>query len=127
MKLLSFPIGNDLIEVYNNMWTGVETVKFNGQVVSKEFNWFKGIHQFQITDVDGYGTDDYKVVITMTYMGTIGVDVYRNGECLLANTCEARKAVERRYRQGVDMDTLGRPTAQRVREPERLWREEDLV
>ncbi|MEL7161410.1 MAG: hypothetical protein AAFN92_11700, partial [Bacteroidota bacterium] len=122
-----FPIGNDLLEVYNNMWTGVETVKFNGEVVSKQFNWFRGEHIFRSASPGGFGTDDFKVVIKMTYMGSIAVDVYRNGECLLANSCEGRKALERNHQRGVDMDSFGQPTAHRVRRKEPLWREEDLV
>jgi len=84
MKLVTFPIGNDTIEVYNSLWTGVETVKFNGQVVSKHFNWFKGIHPFRVVNPDTKQTDDYRVEIRfdMSSMTTVNVDIFLNGACI---------------------------------------------
>ncbi|MEM1360019.1 MAG: hypothetical protein AAGF89_17560 [Bacteroidota bacterium] len=130
MKLLSFPIGDDLLEVYNNMWTGVETVTYNGHEVSRAFNWFKGVHEFAVASQDGEATDFFKVIIQMTYMGTITVDVFRNDECLLAQSDEARQQMER-SRRGLDINSTPRSRnprrAPRALEREREWREEDLV
>jgi len=130
MKILTFPIGNDLLEVDNNMWTGVETVTFNGHIVSRAFNWFKGVHEFGIATEDGAGTDFYRVVIRMNYTGMVSVDVYRNEVCLLANSSEARAQLER-GRRGISTNNQPprhnkRPSSNR-QEAERVWREEDLV
>ncbi|MEM9258291.1 MAG: hypothetical protein AAGA62_01525, partial [Bacteroidota bacterium] len=75
-------------------------------------------------------TDFFKVIIQMTYMGTITVDVFRNDECLLAQSDEARRKMER-SRRGLDIN--GTPRSRNPRrvpralEREREWREEDLV
>lgn len=85
MKIASLAIGNNTIEAYNSMWTGIETVYFNGIRVSKQFNWFVGIHEFQVLADDGINTDYYRVDFRFSFnsMSCITVDVFRNGECLL--------------------------------------------
>ena len=84
MKIASLAIGNNTIEAYNSMWTGIETVYFNGIRVSKQFNWFVGIHEFQVMADDGVNTDYYRVDFRFSFnnMSCITVDVFRNGECL---------------------------------------------
>ncbi|MBC6994551.1 hypothetical protein QWY85_06200 [Neolewinella lacunae] len=124
MKLIALNVGQDLIEVYNNMWTGVETIRFNGHTVSEQFNWFRGDHSFAVASDDGNGTDHYRVVIQFGMSG-ITVDVYRNEECLLAQSCEGKRHTKRQKRGLHRAVPQPRPT--RVTEPERLYREEDLV
>lgn len=118
MKLISFNIGKDILEVHNNMWTGVETVTYNGYEVSRQFNWFRGDHDFAISTDDGNGTDYFRVVILMGMAG-ITVDVYRNEETLLAQSSEAkRRSSPNRARNA---------RRSRVTNPEALYHEEDLV
>ncbi|MCX8211798.1 MAG: hypothetical protein OTI34_12165 [Lewinella sp.] len=88
MKIAGISIGNNTIDTYNNMWTGIEKVYFNGCPVSKQFNWFVGIHEFQVTADDGVNTDYYRVEFRIDFSSTqyIKTDIFRNGECVLNQT-----------------------------------------
>ena len=119
MKLISLNVGNDILEVHNNMWTGVETVTFNGYEVSRQFNWFRVDHDFSVSSEDGNGTDYFRVVILMNSMAGITVDVYRNEETLLAQSNEAK----RRSRP----NRIRSRRAEHLANPEALYHEEDLV
>ncbi|MTB51388.1 hypothetical protein [Lewinella sp. W8] len=123
MRLVSVPVGDNLLEVYNNMWTGVETVSFNGRTVSRQFNWFEGIHHFTVMADDGVSVDDYRVEIRFSMAGIV-VDVYQNEVCLLAGSRRARRKYEdqRRFQP-----RNCRRQRQHVKEPVKLWREEHLV
>jgi len=85
MKVSSLHIGNNVIEARNNMWTGIETVYFNGRRVSRQFNWFVGIHEFEELADDGINMDYYRVEFRVNWgrMCMISADMYRNGECIL--------------------------------------------
>lgn len=133
MKLVSFPIGNDVIEVYNSMWTGVETVKFNGHVVSKHFNWFVGIHPFQIVNPDTNEMDDYRVEIRfcMNSSTTVSVDIFMNEVCLLNQSGRHREAtLDLNGPRGTlrqDPGNAGVYYKEKQRAISELYREEDLV
>lgn len=85
MKIATFQIDNYTIEVHNSLWTGIERVYVNGRRVSKAFNWFHGVHRFELPGADGYGTDHYRVdlIVNWSKMSMVDVDLYRNGICLV--------------------------------------------
>lgn len=85
MKLASLSIGQDLIEVHNSMWTGVETVFINGQEVSRQFNWFNGVHKFQVMNQSTGVNDYYRVEFNANFNSTTMVDIsiFLNEECIL--------------------------------------------
>lgn len=84
MKIATLNIGNNVIETRNSMWTGVETVYFNGHRVSEQFNWFVGIHNFETLADDGVNIDYYRVEFRFSFStGAITTDIFRNGECVL--------------------------------------------
>ncbi len=130
MKIASISIGNNVIETFNNMWTGVETVYFNGHRVSKQFNWFVGIHEFQVLAEDGINTDYYRVEFRTDFSSPqyIKTDIFRNGECILDQTGKhyryAANALPAIPNHEVRHKSRGR-RKERVTKP--LYREEDLV
>jgi len=130
MKIASISIGNNLIETFNNMWTGVETVYFNGRRVSKQFNWFVGIHEFQVLADDGVNTDYYRVEFRTDFSSPqfIKTDIFRNGECVLDQTGKnyryAANALPPIPRQEAGLNAGG---GYRERASTPLYREEDLV
>jgi hypothetical protein len=133
MKIATLNLGNNIIETRNNIWTGVETVYFNGYRVSKQFNWFVGIHNFEALADDGVNTDYYRVEFRFSFTtGAITTDIFRNGECVLdmSNTNHryatptATALPAPRDNRPAKGDWIGR-RAEKVAKP--LYREEDLV
>ncbi len=49
MKLVTFYIGDNIIELDNNIW-GTETVKLNGETVSQKWSLFGIEHPFNIQE-----------------------------------------------------------------------------
>lgn len=85
MKVASFQINNYLVEAHNSLWTGVEKVFVNNRMVSRQFNWFHGIHKFTLPTADGSGQDEYQIDFRMngSKMSMIDIDLFRNGVCLV--------------------------------------------
>lgn len=84
--MLSLPIGEDLLEVHNSMWTGEEKIYFNGQLASSGSSVFGRTHYFTVDAADSSGdVDKFRVEISMTWFGSVTVDVFRNDRCLLAS------------------------------------------
>ena len=92
MKVLNYKIGNDIIEVSNDMMTGEETVVFNGQVVSREVNMFTGLHPFTIIDPKTGQRDEFRVEVRMSFMTwtMIATDIFYNDECIYAESLRNR-------------------------------------
>ena len=130
MKIASIAIGNNVLETFNNMWTGVETVRFNGVEVSRQFNWFVGIHEFQVLADDGINTDYYRVEFRCDFGSEqfVKTDVFRNGECLLDQTGRNHRYATKPLPALRDNrpSQWNRPPV-RQRTPAPLYREEDLV
>lgn len=133
MKIATLNIGQHIIETRNSMWTGIETVYFNGRKVSSQFNWFVGIHHFEIPADDGYNTDYYRVEFRFNWStGGMSTDIFRNEECVLDMSGKHYRYVAK---QGVALPTVRdqRPARgnwsggekQQVATP--VYREEDLV
>lgn len=85
MKVASFQINNYLVEAHNSLWTGVEKVFVNNRMVSRQFNWFHGIHEFTLPSADGVSQDEYRIDFRMNgyKMSMIDIDLFRNGVCLV--------------------------------------------
>lgn len=130
MKLVTFPVGNDVIEVYNSLWSGVETVKFNGSVVSKHFNWFVGIHPFRVVNPDTNEIDHYRVEIrfSMSSSTCVTVDIFLNDQCLLNQSGRHQQTthlIGGNVRQ--DPNNYGVWIREKPTAATKLYREEDLV
>jgi len=84
MRLLSLPVGNDLIEVHVCMWTGKEKVYWNGEQVSSKWHCFGSRHFFTVDAPGGEGIDTVRVLTSYGIMG-YRYDVFYNDQCLLAS------------------------------------------
>lgn len=84
MRVLSLPIGNDLLEIYINMWKSQEMVYFNGQLASKKTHFIGTSHHFTTDAVHSFGVDHFRVVTSYGWMG-FRYDVFKNDQCLLAS------------------------------------------
>ena len=102
MRILSLPIGDDLLEVHNSIWTGEEQVYFNGQLASSGCSLFGRTHYFTADAPEGDATDKFRVEIGMNWLGGVTVDVFRNDRCLLASNRTPITRVDPRLRQEND-------------------------
>ena len=129
MKLATLHIGNDVIEAHNNMWTGVETVYFNGQQVAKAFNWFHGVHKFTVLADDGFSYDHYQVDFRFDFKSAsaVSVDMYLNGECILDQSGTNHRYLNDAVHVRRENTTSGERLQLRQLETSPLYREEDLV
>ncbi|WP_273446885.1 hypothetical protein [Neolewinella agarilytica] len=84
MRVLSLPIGNDLLEIHINLWKSQETVYFNGQLASKKTHFIGTSHHFTTDAVHSFGVDHFRVVTSYGWMG-FRYDVFKNDHCLLAS------------------------------------------
>lgn len=126
MKVSSFTIDGYTIEMYNNMWTGIERVYVNGQQVSRQFNWFHGIHLFSLPSADGISYDNYRVDFrfSWTSMTMLAIDASRNGVPLMKDSTPlyvSQNQPAARYAGYQDRLEL------RQLDLQPLYREEDLV
>lgn len=132
MKVASFQINNYLVEAHNSLWTGVEKVFVNNRMVSRQFNWFHGIHKFTLPSADGVSQDEYRIDFRMngSKMSMIDIDLFRNGVCLVDQSGKGGLG-----NGGVILIPAENPTSVPVRDTLQLrelnavpmYREEDLV
>jgi len=130
MRIASITTGDNTIETHNNMWTGIETVYFNGYRVSKQFNWFVGIHEFEVPAKDGVNTDYYRVEFRTDFSSAnyIKTDIFRNGECILDQTGKHYRYAANALPPVPDHRVRHNNYGQRKKQMARpLYREEDLV
>ena len=80
MRILSVHIGSTNIVFDNCMWSGYESIYFNGLLVSKKFSWFGMGHVFEIEE-----NGEWVEYIVTTGFGWRGItaDVRRNGVYLI--------------------------------------------
>lgn len=50
MRIIAVNIGTTKIEFYNSMWTGVESIYANGELVSKGFSFLGMDHHFDVEE-----------------------------------------------------------------------------
>jgi hypothetical protein len=85
MRVMSLPVGNDLLELKINMWIGKEEVFWNGVSVSSKTHFLGTEHGFNVESADGAGVDVYRVVTSYGWMG-YQYDVFCNEKCLLGSS-----------------------------------------
>jgi tetratricopeptide (TPR) repeat protein len=79
MQYAKFISGDTTIEFHNN-WLGEETVIVRGKVVSKKSSFFGTSHYFTLSE-NGEEAN-YILTTKMTDMGSVGIDLSRNGKML---------------------------------------------
>ena len=50
MRILSVNLGTTKIVFDNSIWTGIERIYVNGELVSKKFSWFGTDHHFEVEE-----------------------------------------------------------------------------
>ncbi len=80
MRLVSVFYNGNEISVHNNMWNGVESVRYNGAEMVSKFSWLGATHTFTVEE-EGQLVD-YEVEIAFTLNG-IQTNIWRNEEPLL--------------------------------------------
>ena len=76
MKILSIHIGSTNIVFDNCIWSGYESIYFNGLLVSKQFSWLGIDHVFEVEENGAWV--EYIVTTGFGWRG-ITADVRRNG------------------------------------------------
>ena len=82
MKYLTLYVNKESrIDIDNAVFTGVETVRYNGSIVSKKWSMFGAVHKFKVTE---YGkTVEYEVSVGIKFPMRIGFDIFRDNTPLL--------------------------------------------
>lgn len=79
MRYLTLTIGDQLLSV-DNSWSGVETIRMNGEVVSQKFSFLGARHKFSW--IEQHESVNYEVKIGLGVNG-IYYDIHRNNEPVL--------------------------------------------
>lgn len=82
MKITGIYTDGVHIEFFNSMWSGKETVKVDGEVVSAKHSFFGTSHYFQVVDAEGTPID-FELRTGMNHGFGVAVDLFRNGQPLL--------------------------------------------
>jgi hypothetical protein len=69
------------IDIDNSIWTGMETIMYNGNEVSKHWSLFGSSHDFEV--IENGKTVKYEVRIGLRLPLRIGFDIIRDNEVLL--------------------------------------------
>lgn len=69
------------IEIENSVFTGYETIKYNGELVSKRWSLFGSVHQFNV--VENGDQVNYEIRIAIKLPLRIGFDIYRDNKPIL--------------------------------------------
>jgi|GEM_PF-2394329 len=132
MLKVSLPVGEDLLEIHHNMWTGRDEVIWNGASVSKSKRFFGSKHVFRVANYATGKDDVFYVKIGMGWNGTTYA-VKRNGKVLLGTwndqlTHENRGQMPETTPPGLDLNA---PPPRRKPEAEPLgqqdWADDDLI
>jgi len=76
MKILSVHLGSTNIVFDYCIWSGYESIYFNGLLVSKQFSWLRRDHTFEVEENGTWV--EYMVTTGFGWRG-ITADVHRNG------------------------------------------------
>jgi hypothetical protein len=134
MLKVSLPIGDDLLEIHHNMWTGRDEVIWNGESVSKSKRFFGSKHVFRVANYATGKDDVFYVRIGMGWNGTT-YGVKRNDKVLLGTwkdqlTHNNRGQMPTSEPPALDLNT---PPPRRRRRPEadplpqQDWSDDDLI
>ncbi|GAB2540512.1 hypothetical protein [Rufibacter soli] len=81
MNLLTLNLTDNIKIEVDNTYSGVETVKYNGEVVSEKRSLAGENHLFE-RDENGE-TVHYEVRISIKRLSRIGIDIYRDNKMIL--------------------------------------------
>lgn len=132
MLKVSLPVGEDLLEIHHNMWTGNDEIFWNGASVSKSTRFMGSHHTFRISNYATGKDDVFHVRIGMGWSGTT-YGVKRNGKVLLGTwkdglTHADRSRMPAAEPPGLDLNA---PPPRRQAGPEPLeregWADEDMI
>ena len=128
MKIGELHLDGDIITVHNNMWTGVESVYFNGQIVCEQFAWFFGTHRFNVEDPVTERTDRFRVEVRTSLESACmcKATIFRNDVEVYDSTKKQSRPVTVQRQQQDNYDRSGW-YAEPQRQAQPLYREEDLV
>ena len=114
MLKVSLPVGDDLLEIHHNMWTGKDAVYWNGNQMSRKRRFFGSTHVFRIPT--GYsGQDDvFRVRISIGLNGTT-YSVKCNNQVLLGTWRDKLTHDNRSQMPGVPRLDLNAPPPHRSR------------
>ncbi len=82
MKIIGIYSDGVHIEFFNSMWTGKETVKVDGEVVSAKHSFWGTSHYFQVIGPDDEPID-FELRSGMNNSLGVAIDIIRNGAPLL--------------------------------------------
>jgi hypothetical protein len=82
MKIMGIYSDGVHIEFFNSMWSGKETIKVDGEVVSAKHSFWGTSHYFQVIGPDGEPID-FELRTGMNNGFGVSVDIMRNGVPLL--------------------------------------------
>lgn len=104
MRIIAINIGTTKIEFYNSMWTGVELIYVNEELVSKQFSLLGTDHHFKVEE--NGELVHYVLTSGLGWMG-ITTELTRNGVPIIEtggsyqsrtiHTTKRRAAVESEY------------------------------
>lgn len=131
MLKLSLPVGDDLLEIHHGMWSGKDTVRWNGEVVSQHQRFFGSRHRFTVFNPVRGQDDAFEVRIGLGWNGTTYA-VRRNDRVLLGTWREHLTHEDRRLMPdppaALDLNQPPPPRAADPAYPPRAdWSEEDYV
>jgi len=92
MRILSVNLGTTKIVFDNSIWTGIERIYVNGELVSKKFSWFGTDHPFQVNE----NGETVRYVLTSGYNGwtcTATGRLFRNGVLIAESGCSSSSAL----------------------------------
>ncbi|WP_156180531.1 hypothetical protein [Rufibacter radiotolerans] len=81
MNLLTLNLADNIKIEVDNTYSGVETIKYNGEVVSEKRSLSGENHQFE-REENGKKVK-YEVKISIKGLSRIGIDIYRNDKVIL--------------------------------------------
>lgn len=130
MLKVSLPVGEDLLEIHHNMWTGNDQVFWNGEMVSKSSRFFGSKHTFRVANYETGKDDVFHVRIGMGWNGTT-YGVKRNGKVLLGTWRDQLTHNNRgQMPEGPRLDLNAPPPRRRPEAEQRRgqsWSDEDLI
>jgi hypothetical protein len=131
MLKVSLPVGEDLLEIHHNMWTGKDQVFWNGESVSLKRRFFGSTHVFRVANGLTGHDDVFRVKIGMGFNGTT-YGVKRNERVLLGTWSDKLTHNNRGQMPEIPgLDLNNPPPRQRREAPEPLqrqdWSDEDLI
>ncbi|ALJ00118.1 hypothetical protein [Rufibacter tibetensis] len=81
MNVLTLNLSDAVKIEVDNSYTGVETIKYNGEIVSEKKSLLGENHTFEREEQGELAK--YEVRISIKHFSRVGIDIYRNNKVLL--------------------------------------------